>query len=212
MKIVLEPREIVGKKVKQLREEGKTPVVCYGLSEKSTPYAVVTRDLKKILASDQPVIDLAGAQEGKQALLQEVTMDPITNEPIHADFLFVDTKHEVEHDVPLHFEGEAPAVKFKGGLLITPRTEITIKALPQDIPKSITVDISTLEAIGSNIKVADVQLSAGVTLETSGDEIVASVVEQEKEEEEKEAVAFDAENVETSKQIGKKEKEDEPEE
>ena len=69
------------------------------------------KDLTSALASGEVIFKTTGDVSGKSVLLQDIAYNAVSGEPIHADFLFVDTTHEVEYEVPIQVEGTAPAAK-----------------------------------------------------------------------------------------------------
>ena len=118
------------------------------------------------------------------SLIHEVQVHPVTEEPIHVDFLIVDMKKKIRVDVPLVFEGVSGAVKNGLGNLVKVLHEVEIEALPKDLPRDLSVDISKLETLENNIIVSYIKLPAGVEIITNGDEVVASIVIQVEEKEE----------------------------
>ena len=186
MKAELVKRKVVGKKIKALRKQGQTPVICYGNKQKSTPYTIDTKTLKTLLASDSVVFETSGDLPGEQVLVQDIAYHPTSGEPIHVDFLFVDATHEIEHEVLVQVEGEAPAVKTHDGQVLITLDKIQIRALPQHIPSQVIAEVSALEEIGSRLLASDIALPNNVTLITNPDEIVISIVEESQEEEEQE--------------------------
>ena len=173
MKAALTKRSVLGKKVHTLRRQGQTPVVCYGNEEESVPYSIDTKMLKKLLSSDTVVFETEGDITDKQVLVQDIDYHPVSGEPLHVDFLFVDATHEVEHEVPVEIEGESPAVKSHNGQILITLDKIEIRALPQHIPGRVTADISVLKEIGSRLLASDIPLPDNVTLITNPDEIVS---------------------------------------
>ena len=184
MKIAFAKREVTGKKVAGLRKQGQTPVVCYGNKEEPQSYAVATKALKTVLASDSMVFETGGDAPGKQVMIQDIAYHPTTEEPIHVDFLFVDATQEVTHEVPVQVEGEAPAEKTHNGQVLVTLDKIEVRALPQHIPSQVIADISTLAEIGSRLTASAIPLPENVTLVTNADEIIVSIVEESQEEEE----------------------------
>ena len=184
MKVMLTKRDVLGKKVEVLRKQGLIPVICYGNSQEVVPYSVGVKNLKALLDSDSVVFETEGDLSGEQVILQDIDYHPVSGEPIHVDFLFVDATHEVEHEVPVQVEGEAPAVKTYNGQVLITLDKVEVRALPQHIPGHVTIDVSGLEEIGSRIVASDIPLPENVTLVTNPDEIVVSVVEESQEEEE----------------------------
>lgn len=203
LKLIAQKREIFGKAVKAAREEGKMPIVVYGGKEEPSSFFVETKEFKKILreAGESGVVVLETKIGNKNTLIHDVGYDPISSEPVHADFLAVDINKTVQVSVPLEFVGESPAIKL-GGILVKVMHEIEVEALPNDLPHQIEVDISSLIDNDSQISVADLKTAKGVTIITLAEEVVAAVTEAN--EEVPEEVAPDLANIEVEKK-GKKE-------
>src|SRR5258708_4372063 len=193
-----------------LRREGLMPAVFYGRKEKSTPIAIKVRDFSDIWkkAAESSVITLEHPKKSLSVLIQDVAVDPVRGTPLHADFYVVEADKALEVAVPLEFTGVSVAVKDLGGILLKALHELTIEALPKDLPHSIEVDISALKALDSQIHVSDIKLPAGVTAITDADEVVAAISVAQDEPEEP-APAFDPNAVELSVEKGKKEVEGE---
>ena len=204
MKLTFTKRDIVGKNVRSLRADGKVPVVCYGARERSVPYSVDARALADLLASHEVVIETDGAVAGKQVIVQDVATHPVTGAPIHADFLFVDATHAVEHEVPLRVAGTAPAVRMHGGQMVVVLDKVVVRALPQHIPGELEVDVTGLEEIGSHFPVSGLMLPDNVTLVTSPNEIIISIVEQSSADDEETTDETYMENIEVAGKGGKK--------
>lgn len=195
-------------KNENLRKSGEIPAVFYGLDKPTTPIAISTIEFKKIWreAGESTPVKLAAPTGEIDALIHEVQVDPITNEPIHADFLAIDMKKKITVMVPLEFEGVSPAVKAGIGNLVKVVHELEVEALPNDLPQNLVVDITPLETLENQIFAGDVKLPAGVTLITDPKEVVASIVAQVEEKEETTPVDLSAIEVEKR---GKKEEEGE---
>src|SRR3989344_2414450 len=125
-----------------------------------------------------------GSQKNIDALIHEVQVDPVTDEPIHVDFLAIDMKKKITVKVPLEFTGISNAVKNGTGNLVKVLHEIEIEALPKDLPHNIAVDISKLQTLADNIFVSDIKLPIGVVAITHMTDVVASIIEQVEEKEE----------------------------
>jgi len=139
-------------------------------------------------------------------LVHEVQHHPVNGMPFHIDLLFFDIHEPMEVSVRLEFFGVAPAVKGNIGTLVKVLHEVEIKALPNDLPHGIEVDISVLENADSQIHASDLKLPKGVTLVTEADEVVASIAVAQEETEE--AAPVDLASIEVEKK-GKKEEETE---
>lgn len=206
-KLSAKTRDISGKGVSGLREGGEMPAVIYGGKDATKNILVNTIEFKKILkgAGESSIVTLDLDGKKTDTLIHEVQFNPVTDEPVHADFYIVSQDKEIEVDVPLVFEGVPPAVKELGGSLIKVLHELPISALPKNLPHDIVVDVSVLTTMDSQILVSDLKLPAGVTATVEGDEVVASITEAGEEVVE-EAAPADLSSIEVEKK-GKTEEE-----
>lgn len=197
-------------KMAKLRKSGQMPAVFYGKKDKSTPITVSLVDFLKVWkqAGESSVITLEGdIGKKKEALVYDVDLDPITDVPRHADFYVFEEGHVLEVNIPIKFIGVSPAVKDLGGTLVKVLYELSISAMPKDLPKEMEVDISTLVDFKSQILAKDIKLPHGVKLVEKPDEAVV-LVEEIKEVVEEVAVPVDLSAIEVEKK-GKKEVEGE---
>jgi large subunit ribosomal protein L25 len=199
-----EKRTKIGK-TDRLRKTGILPAVCYGHTYNSTPIQIKKSDFLKAWkeAGESTVVSINIDNTKIDTLIYEVNTDPITNEPIHADFYVFEKGHKLDVDVPIEFVGVSPAVKELGGILVKVMHEIKIKADPSNLPHKIEVDISSLVDFDSQISAGDIILPSGVELEQDKEEVVAAIAKQE---EEKEEIPVDLSQIEVEKK-GKKEEE-----
>src|SRR3989338_4928762 len=195
------------KKLDDLRKSGEIPAVFYGEGKTTTSITLSSIEFKKIWreAGESSAVKISTPDGDIDVLIHEVQVDPVTDEPIHVDFLAIDMKKKISVKVPLEFTGVAPAVKNGIGNLVKVLHEIEIEALPADLPHNLSVDISTLLGLENNILVSDIKLPSGVIAITKGDEVVASIIAQVEEKEEV-AVPVDLSAIEVEKK-GKKEEE-----
>lgn len=203
-------RKDLGKKVKSLRKQGILPAVVYGPKLKSLPLEIDLKGFEKVYqeAGESTLISLE--IEGKKApvLIHEVKLDSLTGKPIHVDFYQPRLEEEVEVTIPIIFEGEAPAVKDLGGTLVKNIHEVEVRALPQNLPHEIKVNIEKLKTFEDDILVKDLPVPKEVKILKEPDEVVASVAPLEKVEEE--LVKPIEEKVEEVEKV--EEKKEEPEE
>lgn len=183
-----------GKKVNALRKAGFLPAVVYGEGTESEPIAVQLRDFEKVYgeAGESSLITLQ--VEGKKdfnVMINDVSYDPMTSKPIHADFYSVRMDKEIEAKIPLTFIGESPAVKNEGGILVKVAHEIEVRSLPKDLPHEFKVDVTRLEKIGDRLYIRDLIIPAGVRAQSEEDGIVA-LVEAPRSEKELEALKTEA--------------------
>jgi large subunit ribosomal protein L25 len=209
LELKAEKRTDIGK-LERLRAMGKMPAVFYGGKERSTPISILSRDFERIWkqAGESTVISLSGIGDTKEVLIHDVDLDPVSEEPRHADFFVLEKGKKVQIEVPLEFIGIAPAVKELSGTLVKVLHEIEIDVIPKDLPKSIEVDVSSLTDFSSRIFVKDLKLPGDSKLITGGEEVVALVSEVVEEKEEAPVEAPDLSTIEVEKR-GKEEKEGE---
>lgn len=200
-------RSILGKETSSLREAGEIPAVVYGGKDGTKSIAVNTIEFKKVFkeAGESSIVSLKLDGKAVDVLIHEVQFGPVSNEPVHADFYIVSQDKEIEVDVPLVFEGIAPAIKELGGSLVKVMHELPISALPKNLPHDIKVDVSSLIGLDSQILVKDLKLPTGVKSTVDEEEVVASITEAGEEVTE-ETTPVDLSAIEVEKK-GKKEEE-----
>jgi len=185
-KIVIQakPRMVIGKQVKAQRREGRLPAILYGKKIQPIPvsldYHEASRILPAISSSQLILVDVDG--EKHNALIREKQYHPVQGKLVHVDFMVVSLTEKLRADVSIHLEGEAPAVKEFNGVLVTGLEEVEVEALPGDLPERITVDISTLDEIGSAIHVSDLHLPEGVKILSDLEDMLVLVTAPEVEE------------------------------
>lgn len=144
-----------------------------------------------------------------ETLIYDVAFDPVTNEPIHADFYVPEAGKKVTVSVPIEFVGISPAVKDLGGLLVKVLHELEVEVLPKDLPHAISVDISALQTLEDQIMIQDLKLASGITILGGPEEIIAAISVAQEEPEE--APIQDISSVEVVGAKGKKDEEGEGE-
>ncbi len=166
-------------------KEGMIKGVFYGAKEGSASVFINAIDFEKLyrVAGESAVIELSGEGKKLQAIVQDVSYDPVKNFPIHVDFYIVEKGAKIDASIPLEFVGESEAVKTLGGNLVKVLHEIEVEADAASLPPVITVDLSLLKDLDSVIKIKDLDLGKGVTLYHMNEEdVVASIVAQEEED------------------------------
>ncbi len=175
------------KKPEALRKSGSLPAVLYGPKEPSTPVTLTAIDFSKVWksAGESSIILLKGPKgEEHEALIHDVALNPVSDQPLHADFYVIEKGKKLQISVPLVFTGVAPAVKDLGGTLVKVLHEVEIEALPKDLPHELTVDIASLATLDSQILVKDIALPVGVEMLTDGEEVSAAIAVTKEEVEE----------------------------
>ncbi len=132
---------------RRLRREGNVLGVVYGGGDDPVAFQVAARELRHVLQSAGAVLDLS--VEGAKAspvVVKELIRHPITGDTVHLDLLRVRLDVKIQATVLLELTGaeDSPGVK-DGGVLEHVTRELTIEALPTDIPDSLTHDVSAME-------------------------------------------------------------------
>lgn len=184
--LTAEKREIFGRKIKKLRREGLLPANIYGRNIKSLAVQVKTDDFQKVFdeAGETGLVELKVNGEVHPVLIHNLQTDPVTDLPLHADFLEVNLKEKVVATVPVELVGEAPAEK-EGGVVVQQMHEVEVEALPTDLPEKIEVDISGLANIDDAVKVGELKVDRSKIeiKEDDPERIVVSITPPTKEEE-----------------------------
>lgn len=179
-------RKELGKKTKNLRKKGLLPAVLYGPKIKNHNLEVDVREFEKVYGQVGKSALISLETEGKKylVLINDLKKDPLTDKIVHVDFYQPPLDKKIEAKVPIIFEGEAPAVKNLGGTLIKNISEVGVKALPQNLPREIKVNVEKLARFEDHILIKDLKTEEGVEILKNPEEIIASVAKLEKVEEE----------------------------
>ena len=141
---------------KRLREESQVPCVLYGGKEQIHFYAPMILFRELVYTPEAAFVKINVEGEEYSAILQEVQFHPVSEILLHADFLMLDENKQIKMDIPVKFTGEAPGL-IQGGKLIVKLRKVSIKALPVNMPDSVTLDISGLD-LGKSVKIADIEV------------------------------------------------------
>ncbi|MDO8571160.1 MAG: 50S ribosomal protein L25 [bacterium] len=179
-------RDVTGKKVASLREEGLVPAVIYGRGIQNASISVPYNTFEKVYreAGESSLVDLV-VENGQpvKVLIQSIDANPLTGRLIHADFFQVNMKEKLTLSIPLKFVGEPKAVKELGGILVKAVDEIEVRCLPDKLVSEIEVDVSGLATFEDAITMGDVILPEGMELHQNINDIVATVTQPISEEE-----------------------------
>jgi len=183
------------------------PAVFYGHKKESTPIQIKKSEFLKAWknAGESTVIKLDTPDGEIEALIHDVDLDPVTDEPRHADFYVFEKGHKVEVAVPVEFIGISPAVKDLGGVLMKILHEVKVKAEPANLPHQIEVNISPIAELEGQILAKDIVMPKGVELMENPEEVVVTVATP-KAEEKVEEVPADLSQIEVEKK-GKQDEE-----
>ena len=188
IKLSAKIRKETGKKVQSLRDSSRIPAVVYGHKVKNVLLDLDEGEFQKVFkaAGESSLIELniEGEKEKRAVLVHEMQKDPVSDKIIHIDFFQASLTEEVEVKVPLVFEGTSLAVKDLGGTLVKNISELEVKALAHNLPHEIKVSIDGLNTFEDRILAKDLILPAGVKTTIKPDEIIVSVAQPQKVEEE----------------------------
>lgn len=186
--LTTEPRSDRGSRpAGRLRRSGKVPAVVYGLGADTLEVTVPARELNHILAHGANTLITLKVDGGDAlTLARQIQRHPTRGELLHVDFIRVRTDVAVAAEVALHLEGEPAGVK-SGGVLEQLIFQLSIEAMPQNIPQEIVASIEHLE-IGDQLRLNEITLPNGVVATIEEDTLIAQVVAPRVQEEEAEAV------------------------
>lgn len=178
------------------RRAGLIPGVIYGEKKEPVMFSISALDLDAQLRQSGFWTRQFEIEVGKNkyhAIFQDIQTHPITDRPIHIDFLRVSANTELQIEVPVMYENELAAPGLKnGGVLNAIYRSIEVMCKPKDIPETLFVDLTGLE-MGDVVKLGDVKFPAGVKPVEDLDTTIAAIAAPAAEEiEEAPAPAADA--------------------
>ena len=170
-------REDTGKgSARRSRASGRVPAVVYGQGMQPLAIEVDRREFVTALKTDAGMNVLLNIEvdgTSTTALTRELQTDPVRGTLLHADFVQINLKEEVEVEVPVHLVGESPGAK-SGGVLEHPLFTLHVRCLPTNVPESIDADISGLE-VGDSLRVSELTVSGDFEILNDPEAVVASV-------------------------------------
>ena len=166
--------------INKLRSDGFIPAILYGGEKNNINISLKKIHLKDIINTETFMskvydLDIDGSKE--KALARDVSFDPMSDEPIHIDFMRIIKGSKLILEIPVKFINldKSPGLK-KGGVLNTVRRKIELKCPAENIPNEIVVDLNNTE-IGTSIKISSVKLPPNVVPTIiDRDFVVATVV------------------------------------
>lgn len=136
---------------KRVRKAGMVPAILYSAKEQQL-IKIDERELDKIVFTPD-VFNVILTVDGKEysTIFQDVQFDPVTDKPIHADFLITEKGEPVILNLPVRPVGNSIGVK-NGGRFVQPTRRLKVTGLLKDIPEAVEIDITKL-SIGQSVKV-----------------------------------------------------------
>lgn len=206
-----------GKKaVQSLRQSGMVPGIVYGQGDEAQPITVPAKEAEEafLTAGANRLVGLTiDDKKPVNTLFVDVQHEPLSGELRHFDLYKVRMDEEIEAEVPIHFENDAPATYEQDGVLVKNMETVEVRALPDKLPESFTVNLETLTEINDTVHVSDLDVPEGVAVLGEEDELVVKVDPPRSEEELEEldeAIEEDAEE-QVSSEHGAEEGEEETE-
>ena len=169
-----EKREVLGKKVKGLRRDGKLPAVINGQEIEPLSITLETKQVHKVLkvVGANTLISIKIGKEEFLTLVREIQREVIIRDLLHMDFQAVSLEETITTSLPVVMVGVAPVIEEFEALLIVSMDELQIEAKAKDLPDLISVDVSNMMEIGDNIMVKDLMISGDVKILDDPDGVV----------------------------------------
>jgi large subunit ribosomal protein L25 len=209
---------------RQLRRTGCIPLILYQKGKLGLPLSAKVRDFEKVILQQKEnrLINLElenGKQKPQLVVIKDIQRDSLRQSIVHVDLQSITGLSQVKIKLPVKLVGEPIGVKVESGVLQQLLFALEVKAAPESLPTSITLDVSELHK-GSCLRIADLP-PQDYTVMNRPDEIIGTVTgtraaisettaEEEAEGEAAEAPAEGEEEKKAEKEGEKKpEKEDE---
>jgi large subunit ribosomal protein L25 len=203
-KLVVAYRDRLGSaESRRLRKEGLVPGVLYGNGE-PVAISIAERELRRALTGAAGLhsildVEIDGKGQTHASILKEYQVDPVRGGVTHVDLQEVRLDKAIRASVSVQLIGgeDAPGVR-EGGVLSQPLREVTVEALPLEVPEHLELDVSAMD-IGGTLRISDLAVHEGVTFVDDPEMVVATVtaptkvVEPEPTEEELAAMEAEAE-------------------
>lgn len=175
----VEPREVLGKKVKKLRRDGVLPANLYGRGLESVALQMPLEAARQMLYTHGTNtlinVQVAGEKEPRSVIVRDIKRHPVHGNVLHVDFYQVDLTRTLKAFVPVTLVDDAPAVTAHGGILLQGLDDVQLEALPADMPDHLEISIVSLLEIDDQITVASLVVPDGVTVLSDPQQMVARV-------------------------------------
>ena len=182
--LAAERRTVTGKAVSRLRKDGRLPGVVFGHGTDSEPVTIDAHEFEQLRkhAGASTLVDLkVEGGKARPVLISSIQVHPVNRRPLHVDLFAVRMTEELTVEVQLVGTGAAAAVE-NGGTLVHPTSSVKVRALPANLPDSLTYDLSPLVDFDTTITVADLVVPEGVTIQADPAEVIARVLAPRVEE------------------------------
>ena len=175
----LSPREVLGKKVRRLRRSGIMPVHLYGPSVEPRALQCATPILVEALTraggSTPITISVQGENGTQLAFAKEIQRDPRRDDIIHVDLVVAEASRPVTAQVPIVLAGDSPGARSSGGAVVHQLRDVSVEALPLEMPNELEVDLGEMVEADSVFRIADLKLPPNVSVLADPDDVVARI-------------------------------------
>ena len=179
IKLELEPRNLLGKKVKQLRRAGIIPIHLYGPGVESRSVQCQAQRLIQVLSlagGNTPIsVSIQGESGDQLAFAREIQWDPRRDDIYHVDLLVAEADRPVTAQVPIVLIGESAGARMVGGTIMQQLFQLDVQALPLEMPSQAEVDLAILTESDGVIRTSDISLPSNVTVLTDIEEVIVRI-------------------------------------
>lgn len=176
--VKLAQRDVVGKGLNHLRNDGTIPAVIHNHGQPSIHVMAPESELVRVyrVAGKHHPLNLEVGNDKYLALIKDAHFDPVKRKLQHVVFQAIRQDEKVEAEVPIRLEGDAPAEKV--GLIILHQLDaVEIEALPKNLPDELVISAESLVELHDKITVAELDIPDGVTVLTDSEHPIATVAE-----------------------------------
>lgn len=177
--LTVEPRQVTGKKVKQLRRGGVLPANVFGKGLESVSLQIdleqLQTTLKTMTANEVIDLKIAGERAARPVIISKLQRHPYNGSWLHADFYQVSLREKMKADVPLTVTGKSEAIDTYNGVLVMGIETISVEALPLDLPTHFEIDITPLANLEDALHVRDIVVPENITVLTDPDVVVLKI-------------------------------------
>ena len=165
--------------INKLRVDGFVPAILYGGSEQNKKISLNKNSIKNLIDSENffsAILNLNIDGKEEKVLPRDISFDPLSDEPVHIDFLRIVKGTKLALEIPVRFinSEKSPGLK-KGGVLNIVRRKIELRCPTENIPSELVVDLNNTE-IGTSIKISSIKLPENVVPTIQGRDFVVATV------------------------------------
>ncbi len=181
MSVVFEARERAefgSRATKNLRKSGNIPAIIYNKSKNLDLVIDANSFEKEYFKGNLPatVVEIELGNKKLRAIAHDITLDPVTDKPIHVDFISCDSADNIRAKPKFKFEGreKSPGLKRGGFLNVALRRVDVLCSSKSTIPTEITVDVGSLH-ISDKVRASDIKLPEGVKFSSKNNFLICSI-------------------------------------